>query len=116
MITRWFMKPFYNLNVWPYIKYLNKKDRSNDVIYDLRSYEVSLGFLDFYKNKNALFFDTRTDWIEENINAGNFKKGCHSVRFWNKIEERMIRTFKKTFVISDILTSLRSMVMILKIK
>ena len=102
MITRWFMKPFYNLNVWPYIKYLNKKDRSNDVIYDLRSYEVSLGFLDFYKNKNALFFDTRTDWIEENINAGNFKKGCHSVRFWNKIEERMIRTFKKTFVISDI--------------
>ena len=102
MITRWFMKPFYNLNVWSYIKYLNRNDKSKNVIYDLRSYEVSLGFLDFYKNKNALFFDTRTDWIEENINAGNFKKDSHSVRYWNKIEERMIRSFKKTFVISDI--------------
>lgn len=102
MLTRWFMKPFYNANVWIYIKYLDYIDSSKDVVYNLRSYEMSLGFLEFYTRKDRLFFDTRTDWIEENINAGNFKKDSKTVRFWNRIEGKIIGSFNKTFVISDI--------------
>lgn len=101
LLTRWFMLPFFDLNVFAYVKYLQGKDKGKSVVYNLRSYQASLAFLRFYRDKSKLVFDPRTDWIEENMNAGYFKAESKTVAFWNRIEEKMIGSYKKTIVISD---------------
>lgn len=104
MLLRWLLIPFYYLNVYIYIKWLNKKDREDQStnIYSVRSYQAALGFLSFFHDKNKIVFDTRTDWIEENINVGNFKEKSRTVTFWRKKEKLMLQTFKKTLFISPV--------------
>lgn len=104
MLLRFFLLPFYFLNVFFYIKYLNRKDdkEHSEILYSIRSYQAALGFLKFYKKKERVIFDTRTDWIEENINVGNFKANSSTVSYWKKIEKEMLLKFKKTLFISDL--------------
>lgn len=104
MLLRYFLLPFYFLNVFFYIKFLNRKDAkdSSDILYSIRSYQAALGFLKFYKEKKRIIFDTRTDWIEENINVGNFKANSSTVSYWRKAEKNMLLRFKRTLFISDL--------------
>lgn len=104
MLLRYFLLPFYFLNVFLYVKFLNHQDeKSNkDIFYSIRSYQAALGFLKFYKNKDRIIFDTRTDWIEENINVGNFKPDGATVKFWRNAEKQMLLKFRKTLFISDL--------------
>lgn len=104
MLLRYFLLPFYFLNVYFYIKFLNSQDAksSDEKFYTIRSYQAALGFLKFYKNKDKIIFDTRTDWIEENINVGNFKPGSLTVKYWRKAEKQMLLEFRKTLFISDL--------------
>lgn len=102
MLTRWFMLPFFCLNVMFYVLWLKWKDKNKDVVYNVRSYQAALAFYLFYKDKKNLVFDPRTDWIEENINAGNFNERSLTVNLWNKYEKGFISSFKRTIVISDI--------------
>lgn len=104
MLLKYFLLPFYFLNVFFYIKYLNGKDEkdSSNILYSIRSYQAALGFLKFYKEKNRIIFDTRTDWIEENINVGNFKANSSTVSYWKNAEKEMLLKFKKTLFISDL--------------
>lgn len=104
MLLRYFLLPFYFLNVFLYIKLLNYQDKKSkeEVFYSIRSYQAALGFLNFYKNKDRIIFDTRTDWIEENINVGNFKPDGATVKFWRNAEKQMLLKFKKTLFISDL--------------
>lgn len=104
MLLRYFLLPFYFLNVFLYVKYLNHQDEKSDkdIFYNIRSYQAALGFLKFYKNKNRIVFDTRTDWIEENINVGNFKPDGATVKFWRNAEKQMLLKFRKTLFISDL--------------
>ena len=104
MLLRYFLLPFYFLNVFLYVKFLNHQDNKSDkdIFYNIRSYQAALGFLKFYKNKNRIVFDTRTDWIEENINVGNFKPNGATVKFWRNAEKQMLLKFRKTLFISDL--------------
>lgn len=104
MLLRRFLIPFYFLNVFLYIKYLSKKDENvdNNTLYSIRSYQAALGFLKFYKNKDRIIFDTRTDWIEENINVGNFTPNGATVKYWQSAEKKMLLQFNKTLFISDL--------------
>ena len=72
MLLRTIFLPFYFLNVYLFIKYLNRKDKKtkDEIFYSIHSYQAALGFLKFYEDKSRIIFDTRTDWIEENINVG----------------------------------------------
>ena len=102
MLPYWFMFPYFYLNVSFYVRRLYKKDINKDVVYNLRSYQSALAFLKFYKDHNKLVFDPRTDFVEEKINAGYFGKDSLTVKIWNKITRKMVLSFKKTIVISDI--------------
>lgn len=104
MLLRYFLLPFYFLNVFLYVKLLNHQDEKSDkdIFYNIRSYQAALGFLKFYKNKDRIVFDTRTDWIEENINVGNFKPDGATVKFWRNAEKQMLLKFRKTLFISDL--------------
>lgn len=104
MLLRYLLIPFYFFNVFFYIKYLSYIDKaeSNNIIYSIRSYQAALGFLKFYKRKDRIVFDTRTDWIEENINVGNFNPKGLTVRFWKRVEKDMLISFNKTLFISDL--------------
>ena len=104
MLLRYFLLPFYFLNVFLYVKFLNHQDEKadKDIFYNIRSYQAALGFLKFYKNKDRIVFDTRTDWIEENINVGNFKPDGATVKFWRNAEKQMLLKFRKTLFISDL--------------
>lgn len=104
MLLRYFLLPFYFLNVFLYVKFLNYQDEKSDkdIFYNIRSYQAALGFLKFYKNKDRIVFDTRTDWIEENINVGNFKPDGATVKFWRNAEKQMLLKFRKTLFISDL--------------
>lgn len=87
LIARWYVLPFLFLNTMAYILYLSIKDNNKDVVYNLRSYQVALAFCFFYTQKDKLIFDPRTDWIEENINSGNFRSAGFNVFLWNKFEK-----------------------------
>lgn len=100
-LLRYFLIPYFYLNVAPYVWFLRRKDKKIDVVYSLRSYATSLAFYKFYGDYNKLVFDPRTDWIEENVNAENFKPDSETVRFWNRMEGEFVRRFKKTILISD---------------
>lgn len=100
MTLFYFLLPWYFLNVWFYIKYLAHKDKHRDVIYSMRSYQVSLGFLKFYGNLDKLIFDLRTDFIEENINRGLFRVNGLTVKYWRKVEKEMLTKFNKSLFIS----------------
>ena len=104
MLLRYFLIPFYFMNVFLYIYYLSWKDDkdNSDILYSIRSYQAALGFLKFYKNKKRIIFDTRTDWIEENINVDNFKANSNTVSYWRKAEKEMLIKFRKTLFISDL--------------
>lgn len=104
MLLRYFLLPFYFLNVYFYIKHLSSQDAksTDDIFYSIRSYQAALGFLKFYKNKDRVIFDTRTDWIEENVNVGNFNSSSLTVRYWRKKEKQMLLNFRKTLFISDL--------------
>lgn len=102
MTSWWFNIPLLYLSSFIYIKYFRLVDGNKDIIYNLRSYEISYLFLKQYGRTNNLIFDPRTDWIEENINSGLFKENSLSVKFWNKVERSIIQRFRKTIFISDI--------------
>lgn len=103
MTVKWFMLPFFYLNVFLYVKYLLWKDRKEEnVIYNCRSYYTSLAFLKFYKNKNKLIFDPRTDWIEEKVNAGSFNIGSWTYKMWLAFEKDILSRFSKSLFISDV--------------
>lgn len=103
MLLRYLLIPYYYINVYFYIIFLNWKDKDlKELFYSIRSYQAALGFLKFYKKKERIIFDTRTDWIEENINVGNFNPKGLTVRFWKRVEKDMLISFNKTLFISDL--------------
>lgn len=101
MLPYWFLLPYFFLNVFLYILWLRIADRKKDVVYNLRSYQPALAFYGLYGNREKLIFDPRTDFVEEKVNAGQFKEGGLTARYWRKMEGKFIRTFQKTIVISD---------------
>lgn len=101
MILKIWLVPFFFLNILPYLIYLNLTTNHKNDVFLCRSYPISLGFLTFYKNKKSLNFDPRTDWIEENINIGYFKKNSLSVRYWINREKAILKEFNKTYFISE---------------
>lgn len=101
LITRWYLVPFLFLNTFIYILLLRLGDVNKNVIYNLRSYESALAFYLSYSNYNKIVFDTRTDWIEESINANYFSSQSYSAKFWLWAEKKMISHFKHTLFISD---------------
>jgi hypothetical protein len=106
-IIRWFLFPFFVLNVLPYLIYLNIKDLISKIFtqYTIRSYSGALAFLLFYYKKDRLYFDPRTDWIIENKNIGRWKEGGVTDRLWNSWEKKIISRFRKTIFISDVFKS-----------
>lgn len=100
-LLRYFLIPYFYMNVAPYVWFLRNKDKNIDVVYNLRSYATSLAFYKFYHDYNKLIFDPRTDWIEENVNAGNIKPEGETVRFWNRMEGEFVRRFKKSIFTSE---------------
>ena len=102
LIPRWFLLPFYFLNMAPYVWCLRLMDCDSDIVYNLRSYKSSLAFLKFYGRTDNLIFDPRTDWLEENINAGNFAKNSLTARFWSLYEKGFVSKFSKSLFISDV--------------
>lgn len=100
MLVRWILIPFFYANVFRHIQKLDKIARKD--WFWIRSYQCALGFSKFFKNKEALIFDPRTDWIIENINAGNFNVNSKTVKFWLKQELKIVRDFHKTVFISDV--------------
>lgn len=104
MLLRYWLIPYYVLNVFLYIKFFNLCDRKADdnIIYSIRSYQAALGFLLFYKKYERIVFDPRTDWIMENVNTGYFNNNGRTYRFWLSVEKRMLSSFYKTIFISDI--------------
>lgn len=101
LISRWFMIPFLLLNTFIYIWYLRITDMRKNVVYNLRSYQIAKCFHSFYGNYDRLIFDTRTDYIEECINSGYFKKNGLSERLWKRYEKEMLSDFNKTLFISE---------------
>lgn len=102
MTSWWFNIPLLYMSSFLYILYLRMVDRNKDIVYNLRSYEVSYLFLKLYGHFDKLIFDPRTDWITENINSGFFNNKGFSVKFWNKKELDFITKFKKTIFISEV--------------
>lgn len=102
MLPHYCLLPFFYLNVRGYVKTLARKDKGNAVINNLRSYSPALAFYKYYNNLSNVFFDPRTEWIEENINAGYFRSGSKTVDFWMGMEGKFIQAFRKTILISDI--------------
>ncbi len=92
--------PLFFVNVFLYIKWLCWKDRNQDVVYSVRSYQAALAFLKFYTHKKNVVFDLRTDWIEENINRGLFSADSITARYWYKQEKAMLIGFAKSLFIS----------------
>lgn len=101
MAVFYFMLPWFFLNVFFYIKALEKKDKNKDVVYSLRSYQIALGFLKFYPYNDNVIFDLRTDFIEENVNRNLFLKDGRTVKYWRKAEKEMLTVFHKSLFISD---------------
>ena len=79
MLPHYCLLPFFYLNVGSYVKALARKDKGAEVIYNLRSYSPALAFYKYYNNLSNVFFDPRTEWIEENINTGYFRSGSKTV-------------------------------------
>lgn len=102
LTARWFVLPFLYFNTLPYILWLRFKDRNKDIIYNLRSYEISMSFFLQYGNYEKLIFDPRTDWIDENVNQGFFCSDGINVKIWNCVEKKIIQNFRKTIFISDV--------------
>lgn len=102
LLPHWFILPYLILNTVIYVLLLNIKDKGKDIVYNLRSYQTSLVFYLFYKNHDRLIFDTRTDFIEENVNSGNFSRDGLTVKIWNNLEKEMIDSFKYSLYISDV--------------
>lgn len=101
MILRYSLIPLYLMNIYFYIKHLAKIDKGEkDVVYSIRSYQAALGFYKFYPHKERIVFDLRTDWIEENINRGLFKKDSSTVKYWKDAEKGMLKAFAKSLFIS----------------
>lgn len=101
LLPYWFLLPYFFLNVFLYILWLRIADRKKDVVYNLRSYQPALAFYSLYGHKDKLVFDPRTDFVEEKVNAGLFKDGGLTARYWRIMEGKFVRDFKKTIVISD---------------
>ncbi len=101
LLPYWYILPYFYLNMFIYILWLRLMDAGKDVQYNLRSYQPALAFYSLYGHKERLVFDPRTDFVEEKMNAGHFKEGGWTMRFWRNMEGRFIRNFKKTIVISD---------------
>jgi hypothetical protein len=106
-IIKWFLFPFFILNVLPYMIYLNVKDfiSRSDTKYTIRSYSGALAFLKFYYKKERLYFDPRTDWIIENKNMCRWVEGDLTDRLWNSWEKKIMSKFIKTIFISDVFKS-----------
>ena len=102
LLPHWFILPYLFLNTFFHVFLLNFKDRGKDIVYDLRSYQTSLVFYLFYKKHDRLIFDTRTDFIEENVNSKNFSSNGLTVKIWNNIEKKIIESFKYSLFISDV--------------
>ncbi len=96
------MIPFLFLNVFLYIILMSWKDRKKDITLFLRSYQTALFFNKFYKIKNNLIFDTRTDWLEENVNLGRIEKGSKTYSYWHKNLKIIVESFRKTLCISEV--------------
>lgn len=101
LLPYWFLLPYLFLNVFIYIIWLSIMDKKQDVVYNLRSYQPALAFYWLYGHKDKLVFDPRTDFVEEKVNAGQFKRGGVTARYWRKMEGKFVKSFKKTIVISD---------------
>lgn len=102
MLPQWYLLPYFFLNIFFYVLWIRLRDRNLNVVYDLRSYQPALAFWILYGNTHRLVFDPRTDFVEENINAGHFKKNGLTTWFWNKTERKIVEKFRYTIVISDI--------------
>lgn len=102
MLPHFCLLPFLFLNVFFYMKALCRKDKNKVVINNLRSYTPALAFYKYYERRDNVFFDPRTEWIEECINAGYFKPNGKTVRYWKKKEVEFVRSFRKTILISDV--------------
>lgn len=98
ILKKWLI-PFFKLNTYIYVKWLYINSKINELFY-LRSYPISYAFLNYFKVKNKLIFDPRTDWIIENINMHYFSKGSKTVEFWLSTEYKIISSFRNTFFIS----------------
>ena len=96
------MIPYLYLNVFLYISSLSWRDRGKNVFLFLRSYQTALFFNKFYKEKNNLIFDTRTDWLEENVNLGRIKRYSITYNYWHKNLKAIVDTFRKTLCISEV--------------
>ena len=106
MILKTVFIPFFLINIFFYMKYLAWKDKGDtNIYYSVRSYQTALGFYKFYPYKKNVIFDLRTDWIEENINTGLFKKNSQTVKYWNKIECGMLSKFSKSLFVSPLFMS-----------
>ena len=102
LLPFYILLPFFYLNVYFYMKALRKSDKGRNVINNMRSYCPALAFYKYYGRLDNVFFDPRTEWIEENINAGYFKSGSRTVKFWSELEKEFVKNFHKTILISDI--------------
>lgn len=96
------MIPFLYMNVFLYILFISWQDRKKDVTLFLRSYQTALFFNKFYKEKNNLIFDTRTDWLEENVNLGRIKRNSITYNYWHKNLRDIVDSFRKTLCISEV--------------
>jgi glycosyltransferase involved in cell wall biosynthesis len=96
------MIPYLYLNIFIYVLLLACKDRHKNVVSFLRSYPPALFFSKFYPNHKNLIFDTRTDWLEENVNLGRMKKNSYTYKYWQKNLKNIVTNFRKTLSISDI--------------
>lgn len=97
--------PYLYINVCFYIIFLSKKDKNESITYFLRSYQTALFFYKFYRFKSNLIFDTRTDWLEENVNLGRIKRGSKTYNYWMHNLKRIIIEFRKTLCISAVCKS-----------
>ncbi|WP_348799458.1 glycosyltransferase [Flavobacterium adhaerens] len=102
-VLRFFMLPFFYINLIPYLLYINIKDifyEKSAVIYHLRSYPVSLIFVMFYKAKGILIFDPRSDYVNENKTVGFWSENSISDKLWLFFENLILRNVSKTIFIS----------------
>lgn len=104
LLLKWYIVPFFFLNITPYILYIKIKDifSGNVELYNLRSNGSALAFTTLYRKVKRLFFDTRTDFIVEHLNQKYWEEGGLTDRLWRKMEKYIILHTNKTFFISDI--------------
>lgn len=104
MAMRWYLIPILYINVFPYLLIFNVIDMilGKREIYNLRSYIPALIFSTLYFKKDSLFFDTRTDFIVEQLNIERWSKSSLSHNFWIRAEKYIINHTAKTFFISDV--------------